>query len=93
PHHPDQEPLPLLSHQIFKLPRPHHPHPLQPSKNHHQSLNQKLKLLNQPHYHNLHYQAPPTHLTIQLPQHHISVHAPNLTEHGLSFIANIPTQH
>ncbi|WP_144552205.1 aminopeptidase, partial [Bacillus mycoides] len=71
---------------MFQPTPPNLQNPLQPCKEHHQTLHKKLHYLNQNHYKPLHYTPPPTHLTIQLPQKHLSPRPPTLNQKNLPFI-------
>ncbi|QAY68028.1 aminopeptidase [Paenibacillus protaetiae] len=61
-------------------------------ENHIQTLNQKSDYLNAKKYKKLHYTAPGTDLTIELPKGHIWVAADSVNEKGISFVANMPTE-
>lgn len=78
--------------QIFKVARADQADPVEAWKNHDASLNEKVKILNERHYHKLHYEAPGTDLTIELPEQHIWVGAGSVSERGVSFMANMPTE-
>ncbi|GAB1305670.1 aminopeptidase [Bacillus altitudinis] len=92
PEHADEEAVALLWDQIFKVARADQPDPVEAWKKHDESLNEKVKVLNERHYHKLHYEAPGTNLTIELPEQHIWVGAGSVSERGVSFMANMPTE-
>jgi aminopeptidase len=50
------------------------------------------ELLNQRHYHALRFCGPGTDLTIGLPQKHLWLSGQSTSEHGISFLPNIPTE-
>lgn len=59
---------------------------------HIRTLKEKSKYLNGKKYKKLHYIAPGTDLTIELPKGHIWVAADSTNEQGHSFLANLPTE-
>lgn len=61
-------------------------------KTHLQNLDSRADLLNNKKYKKLHYTAPGTDLTIELPEGHIWVSGGSVNEQGHVFIANMPTE-
>lgn len=61
-------------------------------KTHLQNLDSRADLLNTKKYKKLHYTAPGTDLTIELPEGHIWVSGGSVNEQGHVFIANMPTE-
>ncbi|PQP81728.1 aminopeptidase [Paenibacillus sp. PCH8] len=61
-------------------------------KIHLQNLDSRADLLNNKKYKKLHYTAPGTDLTIELPEGHIWVSGGSVNEQGHVFIANMPTE-
>ncbi|MEI2442833.1 aminopeptidase, partial [Priestia megaterium] len=55
-------------------------------------LHTKVDILNEKKFSKLHYKAPGTDLTIELPDKHIWVGAGSVNEDGNSFMANMPTE-
>lgn len=66
--------------------------PIEAWKQHDQNLHEKVLYLNQKRYAKLHYKAPGTDLTIELPKNHIWCGAGSINEKGLEFMANMPTE-
>ncbi|QJC51740.1 aminopeptidase [Paenibacillus albicereus] len=56
------------------------------------SLNARSQHLNARKYKKLHYTAPGTDLTIELPDGHLWVAADSINEAGIPFVANLPTE-
>lgn len=92
PGHPEEEQVSKLWDAIFKAVRIHSEDPVQEWKNHDHSLHEKVHYLNEKHYHKLHYRAPGTDLTIELPAKHLWVGAGSVSEQGVEFMANMPTE-
>ncbi|OES45093.1 aminopeptidase [Domibacillus iocasae] len=89
---PEQERIPALWEAIFKAVRANHADPVQAWKDHDARLCEKVAVLNQQHFKSLHYTAPGTDLTIDLPDTHLWVGAGSTNEQGHSFMANMPTE-
>ncbi|TWK60192.1 Aminopeptidase 2 [Bacillus licheniformis] len=81
-----------LWNEIFKTTRVDREDPVQAWKDHDQTLRDKVSVLNDKHYHALHYQAKGTDLTIELPEKHLWVGAGSTNENGVEFMANMPTE-
>mgnify|MGYP001770212409 CR=1 FL=1 len=77
---------------IFKATRIYEKDPVAAWKKHNETLHEKVNYLNSKKYHKLHYQAPGTDLTIELPEKHIWVGAGSVNEKGVHFMANMPTE-
>lgn len=77
---------------IFKATRIYEKDPVAAWKKHDETLHEKVNYLNSKKYHKLHYQAPGTDLTIELPEKHIWVGAGSVNEKGVHFMANMPTE-
>lgn len=77
---------------IFQATRVDKEDPVQAWKEHHDNLIQKVEYLNQKKYKFLHYKAPGTDLSIELPSNHLWVGAGSENEKGDFFIANMPTE-
>lgn len=82
----------LLWDAIFKATRVDVDDPVKAWKQHDETLHEKVKYLNEKHYKKLHYRAPGTDLTIELPEKHIWVGAGSVNEKGHDFMANMPTE-
>ncbi|MEI5908598.1 aminopeptidase [Bacillus spongiae] len=77
---------------IFKAVRVDQNDPVAAWKKHDETLHEKVDYLNNKKYHKLHYSAPGTDLTIELPKGHLWVGAGSVNEQGDSFMANMPTE-
>ncbi|MFD0588920.1 aminopeptidase [Paenibacillus sp. GCM10027627] len=77
---------------IFDSVRLHSENPVQAWVDHNDTLHQKAEVLNQNHFRSLHYTAPGTDLTVELPDKHIWVAAGSTNQKGFSFMANMPTE-
>lgn len=82
----------LLWDAIFKATRADLDNPVEAWKKHDETLHEKVAYLNERRYKKLHYTAPGTDLTIELPEKHIWVGAGSINEQGNSFMANMPTE-
>lgn len=92
PHLPANEQMPQLWNAIFDATRANVEDPVQAWKEHNRNLDQKVSYLNQKRYKALHYEAPGTQLSIELPDLHIWVGGGSVNEDGVPFVANIPTE-
>jgi aminopeptidase len=77
---------------IFKATRADLENPVEAWKKHDATLHEKVHYLNEKRYAKLHYTAPGTDLTIELPKNHIWVGAGSVNERGFEFMANMPTE-
>lgn len=77
---------------IFNATRVNLDQPVEAWKTHVQTLNEKAIYLNAKRYQSLHYTAPGTDLTIELPSSHIWKSAGDHNEKGTSYIPNMPTE-
>ncbi|RXZ76744.1 aminopeptidase [Paenibacillaceae bacterium] len=77
---------------IFQATRVDLDDPVQAWRTHTDTLDQKAARLNERKYKKLHYTAPGTDLTIELPASHRWVSAGSPNEQGTQFIANMPTE-
>lgn len=82
----------MLWNAIFESVRLNTPDPVKAWEDHNATLHKKVAVLNQHHFHKLHYTAPGTDLTIELPEKHLWVGAGSTNEKGHSFMANMPTE-
>jgi len=81
-----------LWNAIFKAVRVDTENPVEAWKQHDENLHQKVNYLNNKRYTKLHYTAPGTDLTIELPKNHLWVGAGSVNEKGVEFMANMPTE-
>ncbi|GIN59786.1 aminopeptidase [Lederbergia ruris] len=88
---PDEQ-VPLLWEAIFKATRVDTADPVAVWKKHDETLHEKVNYLNQKHYKKLHYKAPGTDLTIELPEKHLWAGAGSVNQKGHEFMANMPTE-
>jgi len=77
---------------IFKAVRVNAENPIDAWKKHDETLHEKVHYLNEKRYQKLHYTAPGTDLTIELPEKHLWVGAGSVNEKGFEFMANMPTE-
>ena len=77
---------------IFKAVRVDVEEPVEAWKKHDDTLHEKVDYLNKKHYQKLHYTAPGTDLTIELPEKHLWCGAGSINEQGHEFMANMPTE-
>lgn len=77
---------------IFKATRADLDNPVEAWKKHDEKLHEKVDYLNSKRYSKLHYKAPGTDLTIELPKGHLWVGAGSVNEQGIEFMANMPTE-
>ncbi|MET1013676.1 MAG: aminopeptidase [Paenisporosarcina sp.] len=89
---PREEQIPALWEAIFKAVRADVDSPIEAWTNHDATLHEKVDYLNEKKYHKLHYTAPGTDLTIELPKGHLWCGAGSINEKGDAFMANMPTE-
>jgi aminopeptidase len=92
PDAPGDQQVSLLWEAIFKAVRVDTENPVEAWKKHDETLHEKVSYLNERRYQKLHYTAPGTDLTIELPNNHIWVGAGSVNEDGFEFMANMPTE-
>lgn len=81
-----------LWNAMFKATRADLEDPVAAWKQHDATLSEKVAFLNDKHYKALHYTAPGTDLTIELPKTHVWSGGGAVNEAGFDFMANIPTE-
>lgn len=89
---PQEEQTDALWDAIFKATRADLPDPIAAWKEHSAMLDAKADWLNQKRYKALHYKAPGTDLTIELPEGHLWVSGGSVNAQGIPFMANMPTE-
>lgn len=89
---PETEQESALWEAIFRTVRIDRPDPIQAWRDHIDNLSSKSEYLNNKKYKKLHYVAPGTDLTIELPEGHIWVAAESINAQGKTFLANLPTE-
>lgn len=82
----------MLWDAIFRTVRVDREDPVAAWHEHIRSLNEKSDYLNARQYRKLHYKAPGTDLTVELPEGHLWVAADSVNPHGTGFVANMPTE-
>ncbi len=92
PDAPQEERVDLLWEAIFKAVRLYEDDPIDAWRKHNETLHKKVDYLNAKHYEKLHYSAPGTDLTIELNPRHIWCGAGSISETGVDFMANMPTE-
>ncbi|GKU76279.1 aminopeptidase [Paenibacillus sp. L3-i20] len=86
------EAVDLLWKAIFDSVRLHDADPVAAWVKHNDTLHAKAEILNNNHFKKLHYTAPGTDITVELPEKHIWVAAGSTNQDGNSFMANMPTE-
>ena len=89
---PENEQVEALWEAIFKATRADLDNPVQAWAEHNNNLHEKVDYLNNKNYAKLHYTAPGTDLTIELPKGHLWCGAGSINEKGEEFMANMPTE-
>ncbi|GAF13866.1 aminopeptidase S [Bacillus sp. JCM 19046] len=87
-----EEAINLLWDAIFAATRMNESDPIAAWKEHLATLDEKMTLLNEKHFHALHYTAEGTDLTIELPETHIWASGGSTSKDGIDFVANMPTE-
>ncbi|MBY0009708.1 aminopeptidase [Paenibacillus typhae] len=87
-----EEQVDLLWDAIFKAVRADQENPVEAWSKHLGGLKQRCDILNERRYRKLHYTAPGTDLTLELPEGHIWCQAGAVNGRGVPFLANIPTE-
>lgn len=88
----EEEGVEALWNAIFKATRVDMENPIAAWEGHIATLSEKADFLNEKKFKTLHFQAPGTDLTIELPEKHLWCAAGSVNEKGASFVANIPTE-
>lgn len=92
---PDAQPEEAVSklwEAIFQSVRLNTAEPIHAWNEHNATLHKKVDVLNAKRFHKLHYKAPGTDLTIELPEKHLWVGAGSTSAAGVAFMANMPTE-
>jgi aminopeptidase len=92
PELPQEEQVDALWDAIFKATRSDLENPVKAWADHNDNLHEKVDYLNDKKYAKLHYTAPGTDLTIELPKGHLWCGAGSVNEKGDEFMANMPTE-
>lgn len=89
---PEEKQVEALWDAIFKATRADLDNPVEAWAQHNDNLHEKVDYLNNKNYAKLHYTAPGTDLTIELPKGHLWCGAGSINEKGEEFMANMPTE-
>ncbi|MCH7323222.1 aminopeptidase [Solibacillus sp. MA9] len=89
---PKEKQVDALWDAIFKATRSDLENPVKAWAIHNDNLHEKVDYLNEKNYAKLHYTAPGTDLTIELPKGHLWCGAGSVNEKGDEFMANMPTE-
>ena len=92
PHLPENEQVDALWNAIFKTVRIGDGDAVEAWHEHVANLEKRAAQLNAKRYKALHYKAPGTDLTIELPEKHLWLTGGSKTPQGTTFIANMPTE-
>lgn len=92
PDGPPEQQIELLWDAIFKATRADQEDPIEAWRQHLDGLKARCASLNESKFRKLHYTAPGTDLTIELPEGHIWCQAGAVNDKGVPFLANIPTE-
>ncbi|MDT3426316.1 aminopeptidase [Paenibacillus forsythiae] len=92
PDAPEEERINLLWDAIFRAVRADAENPVEAWRAHLDGLKRRCDKLNERKYRKLHYMAPGTDLTVELPEGHIWCQAGTVNGKGVPFLANIPTE-
>ncbi|THF79940.1 aminopeptidase [Cohnella fermenti] len=92
PNVPEAEQVGKLWEAILATVRVNLDDPLAAWEEHIRKLNEKSDFLNKKQFKKLHYVAPGTDLTIELPEGHLWLAADSDNEAGVPFVANLPTE-
>lgn len=88
----EEEQVPALWEAIFKTVHIGEGNVIDNWEQHLKNLDERAAILNKKRYAKLHYTAPGTDLTIELPDKHIWCTGASRTPEGTSFVANMPTE-
>lgn len=86
------ERLDRLWDNVFEAARVSSGNPIDTWETHVKQLSEKLKVLNDQNFKKLHYEAPGTHLSIELPADHLWIGGGGTSENGVFISPNIPTE-
>jgi len=92
PNLPAHKQVDALWEAIFTAVRVNEANPVEAWEKHNEELHRKVDYLNTKNYAKLHYTAPGTDLTIELPKNHLWCGAGSVNEKGDAFMANMPTE-
>jgi aminopeptidase len=88
----EQKAVEALWDAVFQATRTDLPDPVAAWREHTANLDDRAAFLNRKKYRFLHYDAPGTKLSIELPANHLWVSGGSVDEKGTAFVANMPTE-
>ncbi len=89
---PEEEQVGRLWEAIFHAARVDTDNPVDAWKRHVATVQGRVNELNEKRYKALVFTSPGTHLTVELPEHHIWIGLQSTNEQGIAFISNMPTE-
>ncbi|KAA0546123.1 aminopeptidase [Bacillus sp. BGMRC 2118] len=89
---PQEKQVDTLWEAIFTCTRANVEDPVKAWEDHSSNLFSRVQFLNEKKYKKLHYRAPGTDLTIELPEKHVWIGGGGKNANGVSFTPNIPTE-
>jgi aminopeptidase len=92
PELPEEERIEVMWDTIFKITRADKEDPIAAWQEHIQTLKKVQGLLNEKKYKKLHYKAPGTDLSVELPEGHIWLAGGERNAQGVYFVPNMPTE-
>ncbi len=88
----EEQAVEQLWEAIFKVTRVDQEDPIAAWQQHNETLKQKVEYLNSKQYKQLVYEAPGTNLTVELPENHVWQGGGSISQSGIPFNPNMPTE-
>ncbi|TVY10675.1 aminopeptidase [Paenibacillus cremeus] len=92
PELPEEERVSAMWDTIFQMNRVYADDPVAAWREHIAKLKEVQEVLNRKNYKRLHYKAPGTDLSVELPEGHLWLGGGDTNERGVYFVANMPTE-
>lgn len=89
---PEDEQVAAMWETLFKINRVDQEDPVAAWREHIEKLKSMRERLNNKKYKRLHYKAPGTDLSVELPEGHLWFGGESLNDQGVAFVANMPTE-
>jgi len=89
---PEDEQVNAMWETLFKINRVDQEDPVAAWREHIEKLKRMRERLNNKKYKRLHYKAPGTDLSVELPEGHLWFGGESLNDQGVAFVANMPTE-
>ncbi|WP_282937434.1 aminopeptidase [Paenibacillus sp. RC67] len=89
---PEDEQVAAMWETLFKINRVDQEDPVAAWQEHIETLKRMRERLNNKKYKRLHYKAPGTDLSVELPEGHLWFGGESLNDQGIAFVANMPTE-